>query len=55
MKAIIAPDSHKKQNYYKILCELMPELSNTPTCQKVNSKSQQTLEAIIIDSKKTFK
>lgn len=50
MRAIIAPDSYGRQNFYDILCSELPDLCTSKPGQLKNEKFDQ-LTTVIIDSK----
>lgn len=53
IKAIIAAETFKTQNYYRILCELLPELTSSRPGH-LCSKQNPNLSIVIIDSEKTL-
>lgn len=55
MKAIIAAEGFKTQNYYKMLTELLPEMSTMHSKSKIVNAKLPTIERVIIDSDKKLR
>lgn len=53
IRAIVAPESHKTQHFYKILCDLIPDLATFKPGQLKNNNFNE-LTTIIIDSNSNF-
>lgn len=54
VKAIVAPDAYRHQNFLNILTEILPELNNSKPAD-LESKRVPSLKSVIIDSKIKFK
>lgn len=52
MKAIIATEEFKKQKYYNMMTELLPQMSSAPSGARVVNGSLPSMERVIIDSNK---
>lgn len=50
IKAIIAPETHRTQNYYDILTKIVPEITSAVN-SLVESKEFSSLKSVIIDGK----
>lgn len=51
IKAIVTSETFKSQNYYDMLCKIVPEISNASD-GIIQSTEYNNLRAIIIDSDK---
>lgn len=49
IKAIVASETHKSQNYYEMLCRIVPEV-RTASDGIIKSSEYDSLRTIIIDS-----
>ncbi len=54
VKAIVAAETFKTQNYHAIMAEAMPELANTPRGGQLASKEVPSLKHVIVMSKKNL-
>ncbi|XP_063697719.1 medium-chain acyl-CoA ligase ACSF2, mitochondrial [Culicoides brevitarsis] len=50
MKAIVAPETFKSQNYYEMIGKIVPEMLETGVEKKIQSKKHPKLETVIIES-----
>lgn len=50
IKAIIAPETHKTQNYYEILTKIVPEIPSAMN-GRIESNEFNSLKSLIIDAK----
>lgn len=50
IKAIVSPGVYGTQNYYKMLTEIVPELSSMPSGGAIKCKNIPALSAVVMDS-----
>lgn len=51
IKAIVTSETFKTQNYYEMLCKIVPEMKNS-TDGIIKSSEYNNLRAVIVDSDK---
>lgn len=52
MRAIVAPEEYKSQNYYDMMVKIVPEMLETGVGKKIKSAKHPQMETVIIDSEK---
>lgn len=55
MKAIVAPESYKTQNYYDMMTKIVPEMLEVGVGKKIKSEKHPLMETVIIDTDKKLK
>ncbi|XP_054260338.1 medium-chain acyl-CoA ligase ACSF2, mitochondrial-like [Macrosteles quadrilineatus] len=54
VRAIVTDESYRVQNYYKMICDIVPGLANSPVNSKVNCSKLPNFSVLIVNSEKVF-
>ncbi|XP_046663668.1 medium-chain acyl-CoA ligase ACSF2, mitochondrial isoform X1 [Homalodisca vitripennis] len=54
VRALVTDETYKVQEYYKLLCEIVPNLSDLPQNTKLNCSKLPDFSAIIVNSEKNL-